>query len=189
MNGTDQQIRVCRQAIRRHRDAKGDDRCWLDDYRVWACIPDSPEMPSAPPPIEQAMEKCRAFYKLRSAKSPDFPGEDAILDRHHWDDDLQYMDEDEKQEELVRLQTAILRHRDAAGNPGTIHDDRDLYSVLPEKIPGDFRLPPEDDFLGEAKAPHAGCPSFWRSHAGCEAKRHNLLEWGPCRKDDDAEDV
>jgi hypothetical protein len=83
--------------------------------------------------------------------------------------------------EHARLGAAILRHRDIADRPRTADDDRALYAVLPEKLPADFRLPPEDEFLGEAKAPHAGCPSFWRSHAACPAA-HDLHRWGPCGK-------
>lgn len=62
---------------------------------------------------------------------------------------------------ILQCRNAIRAHRDARG------DDRLPYAVLPEKIPCDFRLPPEAEFLGEAIAPHAGRPSFWRSHSAC----------------------
>ncbi|HLC81031.1 MAG TPA: hypothetical protein VJH68_00055 [Candidatus Nanoarchaeia archaeon] len=44
-----------RTAIRCHRDQKGDERCWLDDYLVWKFIGTvSEEMPS----YEEGMKKC-----------------------------------------------------------------------------------------------------------------------------------
>lgn len=180
-----QSIIECRHAIREHRDAKGDDRCWLDDYKIWALIPGSFEAPAEPPPFEQAMDMCTAFYHLRRAKSADPMPEGAVTDRQQWDKDLEAMSDEQLAEELVRIHTVIRRHRDAAGDPITINEDRDLYSILPEKIPADFQLGTVEEFLGEAKAPHAGCPSFWRSHANCPAKKHNLHQWGPCGKDDD----
>lgn len=178
-----QEIIEARHAIRQHRDAKGDDRCWLDDYKIWALIPGSFPVPLEVPPMEQAMDMCRAYYKLRRASSADVPAADAVLDPKDWDRDIEVMNDDALAEELVRIRTAVRRHRDAACNPITIDDDRDLYSILPERVPADFRLPPEDDFLGEAKAPHAGCPSFWRSHGNCALKSHNLHLWGPCKND------
>lgn len=175
-----QEIIECRHAIREHRDAKGDDRCWLDDYAVWALIPGSFPVPAELPPFDAGMDMCRAFYKLRRATSPDVPPPGAVHDPQQWDSGLGQMDDGQLAEELVRLKTAILRHRNCACNPLTINDDRDLYGILPEKLPADFRLPPLEDFLGEAKAPDAGCPAFWRSHAGCKTKRHDLHKWGPC---------
>jgi len=173
-----------RNAIRAHRDAKGDDRCWLDDYLVWECIKGSFQSPLQPPLFEQGMDMCRAFYKLRNSSKADVPPPEAIHDKTQWDADLNDMDDVQLTEELALLQSAIRAHRDAGGKPLTIEDDRALYAVLPEKLPADFRLPPEQDFLGEAKAPHAGCPSFWRSHEGCKTKRHDLHKWGPCRGDE-----
>ena len=46
-----------------------------------------------------------------------------------------------------------------------------------------------EEFIGEAKAPHAGCPAFWRSHANCPVERHNLHRWGPCVTEADAESM
>lgn len=167
-----------RDAIRAHRDARGDDRCWLDDYSVWAQLPDTPPEPVAPPAYEDAMKKCRDYFNHRRSDRP--PAEaDASAQP---DADLGNMDERQLNQERLRLQDAIRTHRDVAGRPRNIEDDRALYSALPEKTEADFRLPPEADFLGEARAPHAGCPSFWRSHGNCAAARHNLHRWGPCGK-------
>ncbi len=174
------EIIECRHAIRQHRDARGDDRCWLDDYKIWALIPGSFPAPLEVPPMEEAMDMCRAFYKLRGSDTADETPADAVRDPQHWDEDIEKMSDEQLTEELVRIKTAVRRHRDAACSPITIGEDRELYSILPEKIPADFRLPLEAEFLGEAQAPDAGCPSFWRSHAHCKAKCHDLHKWGPC---------
>ncbi len=84
-------------------------------------------------------------------------------------------------ETLFALQQSIRAHRDIFSKKRTLEDDRTLYALLPEKIPADFRLPPEPEFLGEAKAPRAGCPSFWRSHSTCATSDHDLHKWGPCK--------
>jgi hypothetical protein len=171
-------LRIClmRDRIRYHRNQKGDDRCWLDDYSVWELLPDSPPMPSFS--LEEGMRNCRAFWAFRRAEFPDIMPPDATLDSNLWDDDLTKMSAEELAEEFIRLCRAIRGHRDVNGRPRTTSDDRALYAVLPEKVPADFRLPPEEEFLGEAKAPNAGCPAFWRSHAGCA--QCNLHRWGPC---------
>ncbi|HYD16853.1 MAG TPA: hypothetical protein VEF76_00065 [Patescibacteria group bacterium] len=173
-------IITVRHAIRRHRDAKGDDRCWLDDYFVWALIPGSFAVPTAVPPMEEAMDMCRGFYKRRRADTADEQSPDAVTDPQQWDKDLEAMDDAALQAELARIRAAVRTHRDAACAALTLDDDRALYRVLPEKVAADFRLPPESVFLGEAGAPKAGCPAFWRSHAHCRVKRHNLPQWGPC---------
>jgi hypothetical protein len=166
-----------RAAIRRHRDAKGDDRCWVDDYFVWELLEYSPTL--VLPPFDAAMAQCRAFYQHRRAAAPDpAPAEDLPQP----DADLDVMTQPQLAATLAALQEGIRKHRDVKDRPRSLDDDRALYALLPEKRPADFRLPPEEEFLGEAKAPHAGCPSFWRSHAGC-TQAHDLHRWGPC--DDD----
>lgn len=175
------EILDCRKAIRAHRDARGDDRCWLDDYSVWALIKGSFPVPRRLPAFEEAMDMCRAFYKLRRAENADAAPPEAVADPALWDRDLESMDEEMLADALQKLHVAIRGHRDAAGAPLTLADDRKLYAALPENLPADFRLPPERDFLGEGQAPHAGCPSFWRSHARCEGALHDLHRWGPCK--------
>lgn len=169
-----------RLAIRTHRDQRGDDRCWLDDYVVWAMLEDSPCAPTVLPSFETGMQLCWQFYHWRRAEVADLVPADAILDSNLWDNDLEQMSAGQLFEELARIQSAIRQHRDINGRLRTIDDDRLLYMILPEKISADFRLPAEQDFLGEAKAPSAGCPAFWRSHSCCLVLHHNLHQWGPC---------
>ena len=172
-------ILECRAMIRAHRDARGDDRCWLDDYTVWSVLEDSPPSPTALPSCEERMRLCRAFYSFRRADAADAPSPQAIPDRASWDNDVLDMNHNELTGELLRVQEAVRLHRDITDRPRTIDDDRALYGILPEKIVADFRLPPEKEFLGRAK-PHAGCPAFWRSHEACRSRMHNLHQWGPC---------
>ncbi|MDP3770538.1 MAG: hypothetical protein U1A23_03695 [Candidatus Sungbacteria bacterium] len=169
-----------RNAIRKHRDAVGDDRCWLDDYGVWYMVAEAPCVPVYPPAFEEAMRLCRQFYDLRRVKTLDPVPPDAILDYSLWDDDLACMTKDRLLDALEQIQNVIWRHYDIGERLRTIEDDRVLYAVLPEKIPGDLRLPLEDEFLGQSRAPHAGCPAFWRSHDTCPVRCHNLHAWGPC---------
>ncbi|MEK7585184.1 MAG: hypothetical protein AAB455_01540 [Patescibacteria group bacterium] len=176
-------IKDIRKAIRSHRDAKGDDRCHLDDYKVWASISESAWTPIKLPPYNEMMATCLEFYTHRRAETADPVPEGAIRSPRFWNVDLDQMTTKQLKSELSRLTKAITRHWVIVPRPRTTADDRELYAMLPEKMPADFRLPPEEEFLGEALAPHAGCPSFYRSHAGCpKEKSCNVHQWGPCHK-------
>jgi hypothetical protein len=167
-----------RQVIRMHRDQKGDDRCWLDDWLVWMMLDDTSPEPRLPPSV--SMTRCQMFYQCRRADAPDPMPANAISDPTLWDSDLNGATLIRLSDELACLQACIRLHRDIGNRPHTIDDDRFLYHVLPEKMPADFRLPPRAEFLGELRAPHAGCPSFWRSHQACAPDACNLHQWGPC---------
>lgn len=169
-----------RRAIRHHRDQRGDDRCWLDDFLVWKFLPDGPHDPTTLAEVGDGMEKCRAFFVHRRSETVDPIPEDAIVDSAHWDDDLQTMSHDELATELQGIDVAIKKHWDIHGRPRTIDDDQALYRILPEKMPADFRLPKEEIFLGTAKE-GVGCPCYWKSHELCGDK-HNFHKWGPCKK-------
>lgn len=177
MNVLDE-IRRLRAGIRLHRDQRGDDRCWLDDWRLWKLLPETVLDDTRVP--ADATARCEAFYRHRRADVADPVPADAIIDPARWDDDLAGADGATLNVELARLRGAIADHRDVEDRERTLDDDRALYAVLPEKIPADFRLPPEPEFLGEARAPTAGCPAFLRSHGTCPGTCHNLHRWGPC---------
>ena len=175
-------IQRLRLAIRWHRDQKGDDRCWLDDGLLWKELADTPPEPTALPPYEEMMRRGRAFYTFRRADNADTAAVEANLDPAAWDADLLGLADEALRIEYERLQNAIRTHRDIHDRERAIDDDRRLYSILPEQAPADFRLPKEANFLGEARAPHAGCPSFWRSHQSCTCEAHSIHAWGPCCK-------
>lgn len=173
-----------RAIIRYHRDQKGDDRCWVDDHAVWLMVDGLVTAPIVPFEYDAMMPRCERFHHCRNAEHPDPIPADAITDPAHWDDDLAAMSLDQLFEELVRIQEGIGAHYRAhhAEQFGTADDDRALYRLLPEKMPADLRLPPEQEFLGEARAPRAGCPAFIRSHDGCDSRWCDPTKWGPCIK-------
>jgi hypothetical protein len=171
-------IRERRQVLRDHRDQKGDDRCWLDDYKVWAMIQGAPVLSTHPPPYEIFMSSCLLFYEFCRMDEPDPIPIDALLEPALWDHDLRSFSYDQMIDEMVKIQQAIFKHLHISSRPRTVRDCRELYSVLPEKIPADFRLPPREEFLGRARR-GAGCPQFWESHRSC-TPLCNLHQWGPC---------
>ena len=172
-------IKKLRSVIREHRDQKGDDRCWIDDYMVWNELPETKKKIHLPT-YDEGMERCRKFYENRNSDHVDEMPKEAICDQTRWDEDLSGMNYQQLIGELFKLEDAIKKHYQITGRERTFHDDQELYDVLPEKIPADFRLPCKEEFLGTAK-PGAGCPNFWRSHQYCETEKHDLHEWGPCR--------
>lgn len=171
-------IKELRTAIRYHRDQTGDDRCWLDDHLVWNLLPELKQDVDLPG-YEEGMKKCTSFFKCRNAISlPEIP-QNAILDPAKWNEDLPIMNDLQLIAELEKLKMAIKRHHDIQNRERTLEDDKELYAVLPEKIPADFRLPSEEDFLGTTRT-NAGCPQFLKSHSQCAGK-HKFDQWGPCR--------
>jgi hypothetical protein len=52
-------------AIRKHRDARGDDRCWLDDLDLYAVLGDAVEPSNAEPPRDTFLANCQRFYDAR----------------------------------------------------------------------------------------------------------------------------
>src|ERR1041385_8612590 len=85
-NVVKERIIEIRNAIRAHRDALGDDRCWLDDFNIWKYLPDPPKAKNMSP--ADGMIRCEKFYTLRRVRiiKPNSP--DAILDPVLWDSDL-----------------------------------------------------------------------------------------------------
>ena len=172
------EILIRREAIRGHRDAVGDERCWLDDYAVWQYVIGLPTFPTTFD-LQTVMARCRVFHATRGCNRADPTPFNAIKDKRRWDDDLP-----SSHRNLVVglncLQMAILSHQHTSLLGGlTPFFDRRLYDILPEKIPADFRLPSQEEFLGEKLAPGAGCPAFWRSHELCRTSC-DLGKWGPC---------
>lgn len=171
-------IKDRRKAIRYHRDQIGDDRCWLDDGLVWAALNTTPAEPKVLPDYEKMMEHCSAFFYKRQEK--EFDQIKDQMDETKWDEDLHRLDETGLLNELLKLQTTILEHRERGQLNLTVADDKKLYEILPEGLKADFRLPSEAAFLGGTVDPCAGCPNFWKSHQSCGTKQHNLRKWGKC---------
>lgn len=53
-------------AIREHRDQEGDDRCWLDDAKLYAALGESGHDTSLPPKCE-FLESCSRFWEQRQS--------------------------------------------------------------------------------------------------------------------------
>lgn len=51
------------QAIRQHRDARGDDRCWMDDEALYKVLPEGYTPPARDTAVE--LERCRQFIACR----------------------------------------------------------------------------------------------------------------------------
>jgi hypothetical protein len=55
-----------RDAIRYHRDQKGDDRCWVDDLRLYEILPEGPVGYDSTLPTEEVfLENCKRFCRSR----------------------------------------------------------------------------------------------------------------------------
>ena len=159
-----------------HRDQKGDDRYWFDDYKINAMLIGAPSVPIKIP-AEIGMVLCRLYYQSSRLdyKLPNPPG--AILDPKRWNDDIGCMDFEKLLSELEKIQLAAHELIEIPW-PRTASDYQRFYDqVLPEKILADFRLPPEPEFLGNIKK-NASCPNFWCSHA--QDKTCHYDQWGPC---------
>lgn len=56
-------IEALEQAIIKHRDQRGDDRCWLDDLELYALVGGAPD--NSLPPKEKFLANCARFYDNR----------------------------------------------------------------------------------------------------------------------------
>jgi hypothetical protein len=70
------EVMKLRNAIRRHRDQKGDDNCWLDDYEyLYKLLPEkikcNPELPDK----DLMMYNCSRYYECRKANKLYCPAE------------------------------------------------------------------------------------------------------------------
>lgn len=55
-----------KQAIKVHRSQRLDDRCWIDDYDLYAVLGDEPhEVDTRLPPKEEFMQNCARFHECR----------------------------------------------------------------------------------------------------------------------------
>lgn len=61
-----QQVARLEAAIRKHRDYRGDDRCWRDDEELYAVLPEG----YSPPAREVAVEKAMCDLFIASRRHP-----------------------------------------------------------------------------------------------------------------------
>ena len=65
-----------RKAVREHRDAKGHDRCWLDDTKLYRALPEGFTGKVSLPTAEEFLTGCRRFWEQR--QTPDAVVHDAL---------------------------------------------------------------------------------------------------------------
>ncbi|HLC45488.1 MAG TPA: hypothetical protein VJI67_01285 [archaeon] len=54
-----------RTQIRKHRDQRGDDRCWLDDLELYSILPEKTKADLTLPPREKFLKSCARFWESR----------------------------------------------------------------------------------------------------------------------------
>jgi hypothetical protein len=60
------EIKKLQDGIRYHRDQKGDDRCWVDDLRLYELLPEgSAGYDSTLPPEDVFLDNCKRFCRSR----------------------------------------------------------------------------------------------------------------------------
>ena len=153
-----------RNALRWHRDQRGDDRCWADDIRLYELIPEKEGVITRLPEWEKMYVECSRFKQMRGSDKHTEIGLMAT-DSGSFDSDLDKMDGSGLVTEIMKLRDAIIKHRKLGPNK-TSEDDAELYALLPEKIPGDFWLPSE--LL-------TNCRRFWETKQTHNPER--IHEW------------
>src|SRR5262245_65608880 len=57
------EVKQLQDAIRKHRDERGDDRCWLDDRDLYSILPEGFTPPAEDSCVE--LDRCRAYIASR----------------------------------------------------------------------------------------------------------------------------
>lgn len=72
-------LQAARQAIRTHRDQRGDDRCWMDDEVLYASLPEG----YTPPERDSAvmLEHCRRFITCRQNPATTYVSPEREIER------------------------------------------------------------------------------------------------------------
>src|SRR5262245_17416301 len=65
-------VRELEAAIRKHREQRADDRCWLDDLDLYAVLRDGKRADNSMPPRGIFLANCANFYDRRCQKG-DWP--------------------------------------------------------------------------------------------------------------------
>lgn len=138
-----EEILKARNAIRKHRDAVGDDRCWLDDDLVYQCLPGYKPITTLCPRVE-FLKKCRIFKERRCGWRSYAPGllRVPLLESGMSDEDIDRWTVKTLRAHVLWLWLAIQNHHDCGDNK-TSFDDILLYLVLPDGIEPNLSLPPE----------------------------------------------
>lgn len=166
-------IKKWRHEIRWHRDQVGDNRCWLDDEKLYKSLPTKEGLQVAPSP-DIFKKLCVEFWENRQC-----PTETTVVkmanDQNHpaavlsSDDDLVAMTLEQLQVEWQKLFEGVRVHQLVPRHERRWHHDKELYFLLPEKQLAVWRLPNRDCFL-------ESCEHFIES---CQKHPSKLHAWEP----------
>ncbi len=128
--------------IRWHRDQRGDDRCWLDDIKLYENLPGyiNPYSQRVPPKVE-FLRLCGVFQSNRQVPGEHVTHTESAQPRNA-DEDLDAMDKETLILEVNKLRNGIHTHLEKGEKRGYA-DDAALYALLPERTKAITRLPPE----------------------------------------------
>src|SRR5580658_2464585 len=73
------EIERLQDAIRQHRDERGDDRCWADDERLYAVLPEGYTPPVREVAVE--LENCKRFLECRRNPKTEYVSSQVEIDR------------------------------------------------------------------------------------------------------------
>lgn len=65
------EITRLRNAIREHRNEKGHGRCWLDDQRLYAVLPENEPANLTLPPRDEFLSNCAMYWQERQPRTSD----------------------------------------------------------------------------------------------------------------------
>ena len=67
------------KAIRKHRDQRGDDRCWRDDEELYAALPEGYTPPARDTTVE--LENCKRFIESRQNPKTEYVSPEREIER------------------------------------------------------------------------------------------------------------
>lgn len=68
------------EAIREHRDQHGDDRCWMDDQKLYAVLKDDNLGDNRTPPKEKMLQTCSRYIDSRCQPTADWKSYEELED-------------------------------------------------------------------------------------------------------------
>lgn len=109
-----EQVQLYEEAIRRHRDYRGDDRCYLDDRELYAVLPEGYTPPAQD--VAVTLEQCQKFIACRSDPATEYVSpqrriEELELENHKLQGECGHLQADvaELKAEIARLRGEALK--------------------------------------------------------------------------------
>lgn len=96
-------VKKYEEGIRAHRDARGDDRCWMDDEELYKLLPEGFEPPLRDSSVE--LERCKQFITCRHNPSTEYVSPEREIESLK--DDIK-----ERDERIDRLIATVRRQID-----------------------------------------------------------------------------